>query len=94
MFDHHVENSFLVPLYSLGEVMACLNSFCVSMSVIVGSFNFPFGSFCFGRGFGVSAVKSFVGAICFNSKMESFPGGVIPVTKWYREELVIRVGVF
>ena len=34
--------------------MACLNNFCVSMSVIIGAFDFPFCSFCFGGGFGVS----------------------------------------
>ena len=54
MFDHQVANSFLVLLYLLGDAMACLNNFCVSMSVITGAFDFPFGSFCFGRGFGVS----------------------------------------
>ena len=53
MFDHQVVNSFLVPSYSLGEAMACLNNFCVLMSVITGAFDFPFGSFCFG-GLGVS----------------------------------------
>ena len=41
-----------------------------------------------------AAVEGFGGAICFNSKTESFPGGTILVTKWYREELVIRVGIF
>ena len=41
-----------------------------------------------------TAVKGFVGAICFDGKTESFPGRAISVTKWYREELVIRVGVF
>ena len=41
-----------------------------------------------------TAVKGLVGAICFDSKTESFPGRVILVTKWYREEFVIRVGVF
>ena len=41
-----------------------------------------------------AAVKGFVGAICIDGNTESFPGSVILVTKWYGEELVIRVGVF
>ena len=41
-----------------------------------------------------TVVKGFVGAIHFDSKTKGFPGGMILITKWYREELVIRVGVF
>ena len=41
-----------------------------------------------------AAVKGLVGAFCFDSKTELFPGGVISVTEWYGEEFVIRVGVF
>ena len=44
MFNHQVVYSLLVPSYSLGEVTACLNNFCVSISVITGAFDFPFGS--------------------------------------------------
>ena len=41
-----------------------------------------------------AAVKGLVGAFCFDSKTELFPGRVISVTKWYREEFVIRVRIF
>ena len=43
---------------------------------------------------GFAALKGLVGTFCFDSKTEFFPSGVISVTKWYREEFVIRVGVF
>ena len=39
-----------------------------------------------------AAVKGLVGNFCFASKTDSFPGRDISVTKWYREELVIRTG--
>ena len=41
-----------------------------------------------------AAVKGLVGAICFDSKTEFFPGRAILVAKWYGEEFMIRVRVF
>ena len=41
-----------------------------------------------------AAVEGLVGAFCFDSKTEFFPSHTISVAEWYREEFVIRIGVF
>ena len=42
----------------------------------------------------LATVKGFVGAICFDRSAELFPGSAVPVSKGYRKELVVRIGVF
>ena len=39
-------------------------------------------------------IKGLVWGICSNCDAELFPGGVIRVSKWYREELMVGIGVF
>ena len=41
-----------------------------------------------------ATVEGFVWAVCSNCDAELFPGRVVRVSKQYREELMVRVGVF
>ena len=42
----------------------------------------------------LATIESFVGTLCFDRSAECFPSRTIMISKWYGEELVIRVGVF
>ena len=41
-----------------------------------------------------ATVEGFVWAVCSNCDAELFPGGAIRVSERYREELMVRIGVF
>ena len=42
----------------------------------------------------LATVEGFVWTVGFDSDAELFPGGAVLVSKWYREELVVRIGIF
>ena len=42
----------------------------------------------------LATVERFVGTLHFDRSAEGFPSRAIMISKWYWEELVIRVGVF
>ena len=41
-----------------------------------------------------ATVEGFVWAVCSDCNTELFPGRAVRVSKWYREELMVRIGVF
>ena len=41
-----------------------------------------------------ATIEGFVWGVCPNCNTELFPGGAIRVSEWYREELMVRIGVF
>ena len=41
-----------------------------------------------------ATIEGFVWTVGFDSNAELFPGRVVLVSKWYREELVVSIGVF
>ena len=42
----------------------------------------------------LATIEGFVWTVGFDSKAELFLGGMVWISKWHREELVIGVGVF
>ena len=42
----------------------------------------------------LAAIEGFVWGVCSNCNAELFPGRMIRVSKRYREELMVRIGVF
>ena len=41
-----------------------------------------------------ATIEGFVWGVCSNCDAELFPGGAIRVSEQYREELMVRIGVF
>ena len=41
-----------------------------------------------------ATIEGFVWGVCPDCNAELFPGRVIGVSEWYREELMVRIGVF
>ena len=42
----------------------------------------------------LAAVEGFVWAVGPDCDAELFPGGAVRVSKWHREELMVRIGIF
>ena len=42
----------------------------------------------------LATVEGFVWAVCSNCNAELFPGGAVRVSEQYREELIVRIGIF